>query len=419
MPSTLSSGHTRRYALLICLILLAAILMARLRVWPYPAHAASIQTTASNDAPIVGLTQVLYDGALGGTPDTQGFFYLPVGQASTTWAGGITTLNTFTDTTTQAGYANAIPPLLPVPLSFPILDRATGYTLRFSAQVISEDHPLASSDRNGDGLGDRAGFNVIAISSDGQQGIELGFWTDQIWAQNGGAAEPPPNSNTLFTHGESASFNTTAGLIPYELRVLGSAYSLTVGSTEILSGSLRDYTAFNGSPDVYETPNFIFFGDNTGSAKAIVKLSHISVITNAALPNRTAAGNIPLVIDNLGLMDIDAGGQNVVMTLTANNGILTLTTTAPGGLTGGQISGNGSPTVMATGPLGQINTSLAFTPALIYSRNTGFFGIDTVTVTINDQGYSGSGGALTAQKTFNITVKTSNSGYLPVIVKKY
>ncbi|MCL4300667.1 MAG: hypothetical protein KJ077_33330 [Anaerolineae bacterium] len=419
MLSTLSSGHTRRYVLLICLILLAAILMASLRAWPYPAHAANIQTIARNDAPIVGLTQVLYDGVLGGTPDTQGFFYLPLGQASNTWAGGITTLNTFTATTTQAGYANAIPPLVPVPASFPILNRVTGYTLRFSVQVIGEAHPVASSDRNGDGIGDRAGFNVIAISSDGQRGIELGFWTDQIWAQNGGAAEPPPNSNTLFTHGESASFNTTAGLIPYELRVLGGAYSLAVGSTEILSGSLRDYTAFNGSPDVYETPNFTFFGDNTGSAKAIVKLSHISVITNAALPNRTAAGKTPLVIDNLGLMDIDAGGQNVMMTLTANNGTLTLTSTAPGGLMGGQISGNGSPTVTATGTLGQINTSLAFTPALIYRSQTGFFGVDSATIAINDKGHTGSGGALIGQKSFNIIVQAPDSTYLPVILQRH
>lgn len=372
---------------------------------------------ASNNAPIVGVSKVLYDGALGGTPDTQGFFYLPVGQAGNTWAGGITTLNTFTNTTTQAGYANAIPPLVPIPSSFPVLNRATGYTLRFSAQIISEAHPIASSDRNGDGIGDRAGFNVIAISSDGQWGIELGFWADQIWAQNGGVAEPPPNSNTLFTHGKSASFNTTTGLVPYELRVLGDAYSLAVGSTEILSGSLRDYTAFNGSPDVYETPNFIFFGDNTGSAKAIVKLSHISVMTNAALPDRTATGNAPLVIDKLGLIDIDAGGQNVVMTLTANSGVLTLATTTPGGLTAGQISGNGSPTVVATGPLGQINTSLAFTPALIYRGNIGFLGVDTVTVAANDQGHTGSGGTLTGQKSFNIIVQAPDFTYLPVIIK--
>jgi hypothetical protein len=419
MPFTISSGNARRYILLIWVILLAAILTPNLRAWPYPAQAATILVIPSNDAPIVGLTRVLYDGALGGTPDTQGFYYLPGGQASNTWAGGITTLNTFTDTTTQAGYANAIPPLVPVPSSFPVLNRTTGYTLRFTAQVIGEAHPVALSDRNGDGVGDRAGFNVIAISSDGQRGIELGFWTDQIWAQNDGAAEPPPNSNTLFTHGESASFNTTAGLVSYELRVLGDAYSLAVGSTEILSGTLRDYTAFSGSPDVYETPNFIFFGDDTGSAKAIVKLSHISVITNAALPHRTAVGNTPLVIGNLGLIDIDAGGQNVVMTLTANNGVLTLTAAAPGGLATGQISGNGSPMVVATGPLGQINTSLALTPALIYRSNIGFLGLDTVTVAVNDQGHTGSGSALTSQKSFNIIVPAPDSSYLPVILKSH
>lgn len=402
MLSTLSIGNARLCALLICLILLAAILIPSLRAWPYPAHAATILVIPSNDAPIVGLTHVLYDGASGGTPDTQGFFYLPVGQASNTWAGGITTLNTFTDTTTQAGYANAIPPLVPVPSSFPVLDRATGYTLRFTTQVVNETH----ANNN------RAGFSVIALSND-KRGIELGFWTNRIWAQNGDSAP------TLFTQGEGATYDTTTGLIPYELRVLEDAYSLAVGSTEILSGSLRDYTAFSGSPDVYETPNFIFFGDDSGSAKASVKLSYISVITNAALPDRAVAGNTPLVIDKLGLIDIDAGGQNVVVTLTVNSGDLTLTSTAPGGLTAGQISDNGSHTVVATAPLGQINTSLAFTPALIYRSQAGFFGLDPATVAANDQDHAGSGGALIGQKSFNIIVQAPDSTYLPVILKSH
>jgi hypothetical protein len=273
--------------------------------------------------------------------------------------------------------------------------------MRFTAQVITETH----ANNN------RAGFSVIALSSD-KQGLELGFWTNRIWVQNGGTVP------TLFTQGEGVPFDTTAGLIPYELRVWGNAYSLTISNTEILSGSLRDYTAFTGTLDVYETPNFIFFGDDTTSAQATVKLSHISVITNTALPGRNAASNTPLVIDKLGLLDIDAGGQNVVMTVTVNSGVLTLTTTVPGGLTADQINGNGSSMVVAVGPLGQINTSLAFTPALIYRSDAGFFGVDTATVSLNDQGHTGSGGALTSQKSFPLAVQAAaNFDYLPIIIK--
>ncbi len=369
----------------------------------------TVTVTPSNDAPIVGVSKVLYDGALGGTPNNQGFTYFPFGAASNTETGGITTLDTTSGgNSTKAGYWG-ISPLVP------ILNRANGFTLRFIAQVINETH--TGSDRNGDGLDDRAGFSVIALSSD-KRGIELGFWTNRIWAQNGGASIPM--TGTLFTQGEGTAFNTTTGLIPYELRVLGGAYSLVVSSTEILSGSLRDYTAFNEPPFdfVYKTPNSIFLGDDTGSARAQIKLSHISVITNAALSDRTVASNNLLVIDKLGLLDVDAGGNNVVVTMTVNSGVLTLTTTAPGGLMAGQISGNGTNAVVATGPLGQINTTLAFTPALIYRSNAGFFGLDPATLTINDQGHTG-GGALTNLKSFNITVQAdlTNSTFLPVIIK--
>jgi hypothetical protein len=51
----------------------------------------------------------------------------------------------------------------------------------------------------------------------------------------------------------------------------------------VLSGSLRDYTAFSGPVDPYETPNLIFIGDDTSSASARIRLSYVSV---AALDNR-------------------------------------------------------------------------------------------------------------------------------------
>jgi hypothetical protein len=346
----------------------------------------------------------LYDGALGGTPDNQGFTYLVSGTASNTANGGVTTLDTTSsnNNANQAGYFNTVPPLS-VPPSFPILNRATGYTIRFTAQVITETH----ANNN------RAGFSLIALSND-KQGIELGFWTNRIWAQNGGVAPD------LFTQGEGANVDTTAGLMTYELRVLGDAYSLVVGSTEILTGSLRDYTAFSGFPDVYETPNFMFFGDDTGSARGIVKLSNISVITNANLPDRTVASGAPLIIDRLGLLDVDEGGKNATITLTVNSGVLNLTTSAPGGLTAGQISGNGSNTVVAAAPLGQINTSLIFTPALIYQSNSGFSGLDILTVKVNDQGHTG-GGELIGQKSGNIFVEavgsSTHSHYLPIVLK--
>jgi hypothetical protein len=55
----------------------------------------------------------------------------------------------------------------------------------------------------------------FVMSSD-KRGIELGFWIDEIWAQEGGTSQP-------FTHAEGATFTTTADLISYRLSALGNS----------------------------------------------------------------------------------------------------------------------------------------------------------------------------------------------------
>ena len=364
------------------------------------AQAAPLALPA-NQAPIVGVSSVLYDGSLNigsGLPGDQEFLYISDSAAATqTFASGVTTLDTTLTQTISAGYFHNYF-LAPKPT---LLNQNTGFTVKFTAQVVSEDH--TDSDKNGDAIGDRAGFSIIAISSD-KKGIELGFWENEIWAQEGGTS---PN---LFTYAEGAAFDTTSALHPYELTVLGDYYSLSVSRTFILSGTVRDYTAFappNPLLDVYELPNFIFLGDDTSSASADIKLAYVSVITNVTPSSRTVNANTLLPINNLGVMDLDANGNDVVVTMTVTGGVLTLTATAANGLSAGDISGNGSSMLGLTGSIGEINATLAASPALTYQSISGFVGTDTLTVIINDQGHTGSGGALTGHKSFNITVTGS------------
>src|SRR4051812_35382877 len=129
-------------------------------------------------------TVTLYDTALGGTPDTQGnmaFRASPGALATQVFADSCTILDSRASQADAAGSFAG-------PQALPALDRAAGYALRCSVQIVSESH--ADSDKDGDGVGGRAGFSVIVLSSD-PKGIELGFWEDQIWAQEQGAAEPP------------------------------------------------------------------------------------------------------------------------------------------------------------------------------------------------------------------------------------
>jgi hypothetical protein len=204
-------------------------------------------------------TVVLYDGSLGTTPDQQGFIFLAFGSSSSQqYANGATVLNTTADSSEQAGYFNS---------ETKKLDRALGYKVRFTIQLEEEEHANPN----------RAGFSVIILSDD-LLGLELAFWEDEVWVQEGGSGLD------LFTHAEGVNFDTTAGLVDYELIILDDAYTLSASGTPILNGLLRDYSAFDDFPDVYETPGLFFMGDDTSTAaaKSIISYAALEIQSEAA-----------------------------------------------------------------------------------------------------------------------------------------
>lgn len=151
------------------------------------------------------------------------------------------------------------------------MNRASGYTLSFGLQILTETT----------GSDNRAGFSVIALSSD-LQGIELAFWDSEVWAQNTG-----------FTHGEgSSAFSPASALINYDLTIQGSTYTLKANDTPVLAGSLRDYSG-GGTP--YTTPNFVFFGDNTFSAAAEADLGTIGFTAVPEPAEWTVLGGLGLL----------------------------------------------------------------------------------------------------------------------------
>jgi hypothetical protein len=191
--------------------------------------------------------------------------------ATATAGGSVTILNTSGQIADAAGFTTHVPNLLSPGFAYVHpnlipLDRSAGFEVDFTLRVLDEQH----------GSADRAGFSVTVLSSvasPGPPGIELGFWKNEVWAQNAG-----------FTHGESSGvFDTTTGLIPYRLLVSGNSYQLLANGNQILSGNLRDYSAFSGGPPFntafpYNQTNFTFFGDDTSSASASVQIASIQVV---------------------------------------------------------------------------------------------------------------------------------------------
>lgn len=128
---------------------------------------------------------------------------------------------------------------------------------------------------------------------------------------------------------------------------------------------------------------------------------------------QTATEDTDKEISGISIADIDAGTADVELRLQAPNGKLTVRTDVSGGVAAGKVQGNGSSTVTLTGSLTQINATLAASGALKYRGNTDFNGSDTITVTANDKGNTGTGGAKTASKTVAITVSAVNDA--PVV----
>jgi len=231
---------------------------------------------SESSATVLGPTP-LYNGLLGNTPTAQNWLSLtnlnlvsPTATASEFFSGNGVNLNSTAANSIYAGYTKNS-----LNSSFPPLDRTTGFSLSFNLQIISESR----TNQN------RAGFSIVAVTSD-RKAIEIGFQqlsatSGNIFAQGDGITpNPDGQTNGLFVAAENVAYNTNIAT-NYTLRVQGDNYFLSDGSDIILTGPLRDYSGFSDQIDPYETPNFLFLGDDTTSAQANINLTRVSLQTPA------------------------------------------------------------------------------------------------------------------------------------------
>lgn len=220
--------------------------------------------------------RIYFDAALPGSPAQQGLVFLTQPLVNAGAVQGATNEGWFLDTrpqrTSQAGWFSRLP--FNSPDGHPDMDRAAGFLVSFILQVAVEEHVSEH----------RAGFSVIALAAD-LWGIELGFWTNAVWAQSG------PD----FQRAEAAAWDTTAAVRRYDLVIAGSRYALHGAGRLLLAGPLRQYAAF-GAP--YATPRFVFAGDNTSSASARFVLGRLAVWTRPRLAGAAGpAGEITVTAE--------------------------------------------------------------------------------------------------------------------------
>jgi len=385
----------------------APVVSQRTPLYNFPA----VQITADNAAP--GGPWFAYQDTVNYPDDLPlvGGTTFQGGSATPSQAVGSTRLET--DIQAFAGFSNyapdyselTVPNLLagdvavtlePVNSAFPVLDRQAGYKVSFSAQLEAQARG-ASADNDGDGLDDRAGFSAIVIGND-QKGIEIGFWDNEVWAQNDGTSqidpsiepdgEPGDDTRTLFTHGEGTVVNTS---VPnrYDLVVKGDRYQLYVDDSLKLSGPLRDYSAFSipsqevsqigitrniGLPNPYQTPNFIFLGDNTPTASATVNLNDIAVSTSQATPQIQVSGSSAVSVPLIQLDDADGNNDITTVSLTPEVGRFNLLSNDNVTVRSITSAENGRAVTLLTGTLSNINQLLQQTTNASYTPPGTFFG---------------------------------------------
>ena len=112
--------------------------------------------------------------------------------------------------------------------------------------------------------------------------------------------------------------------------------------------------------------------------------------------------------NQISVADVDAGTNDLRVTLSVSSGVLTLATTAGLDFTGGAGDGTDDATMTFFGTQSEINAALN---GLTYRGNTDFAATDTLTILTNDQGFSGAdpGGAdLTSeQDTDQVTINVA------------
>ena len=163
-----------------------------------------------------------------------------------------------------------------------------------------------------------------------------------------------------------------------------------------------------GTPTQADVGNYslkLIVSDATGADTQPFTIS-VSAVNDAPVITVPGAQNVnedtDLPLFGISIADDDVGSNPLQVTLSATNGTLSLNQTAELSFIIGD--GISDPTMTFTGNLSDINNALDTTDPLIYRGSENYSGPDTITLTANDQGYTGSGGIQTDIKIIAVTV---------------
>jgi putative Ig domain-containing protein/cadherin-like protein/peptidase M10/serralysin-like protein len=232
--------------------------------------------------------------------------------------------------------------------------------------------------------------------------------------------------HTGAAHADRLSINgATSGTLTYGAKTVVFSFDATTGVM-----TLKGAATFDNYEDALKLVRFSVSGDNPtdyGTAPtrtiawsitdglnqsdeqtATVTVSAtndapVNAVGGAANTNEDA-GSVAVTGVSVADPDADPATQDIQVTLSVARGTLTLATNVAGGVSAGDITGNGGDDIVITGTQNEINATLAAVNGLTYAYAGDINGADTLTVTTSDLGQTGTGGALTDSdgKTINV-----------------
>jgi len=199
----------------------------------------------------------------------------------------------------------------------------------------------------------------------------------------------------------------------------GTGVLTLTGTTTVANyqTALRTVTYANGSDDPTASRTITFSandGISSGTATRGIAITAVNDAPVNTVPGlQTTTEDTPKVFSSgngnqISVADVDLGANQIKITLTATNGTLTLASIAGLSFTTGD--GTADATMVFTGTLSAVNTALN---GLSFTPTTDFNGAASLQIVSDDQGNTGTGGALTDTDSVNITVNAANDA--PVV----
>lgn len=243
-------------------------------------------------------------------------------------------------------------------------------------------------------------YTLVAFDASGDSAVSsatVTFNATPVITSDGGGATATVNAtefNTQVTTVQAS--DTDSGTLSYA--IVGGV-DQAFFSIDTATGSL----SFAFTPDVGTAPFDTHARDYTvivaasdGSTSAQQTLTvHLNTFNRAPSNTLPTSGystseDTPLVLSGLRIDDLEAGVNDITVTLSVQHGTLSVRTDVGGGLVPGQLqhAANGR-SVVLTGTVAAINATLADSQGLLYRPDADVNGIDTLTMVSSDLGHSG------------------------------